>query len=148
MMKTLQIVFPSSLLSPGSTGVLQLWGVPGQPPPPYSVWDASVTPLCLQHFISFTFLLSVHFSYNSLLRITWNDTFFLCNMLVHQPQSNSVLSVSVSDFTYVHAKHTVVMYGCESWTIKKAEHQRLDAFELREDSRESLGLQEDPTCPS
>ena len=24
----------------------------------------------------------------------------------------------------------VVMYGCESWTIKKAEHQRMDAFEL------------------
>ena len=24
----------------------------------------------------------------------------------------------------------VVMYGCESWTIKKAEHQRNDAFEL------------------
>ena len=32
----------------------------------------------------------------------------------------------------------VVMYGCESWTVKKAEHQRIDAFELwcwrREDS--------------
>ena len=25
---------------------------------------------------------------------------------------------------------TVVMYGCESWTIKKAEHRRIDAFEL------------------
>ena len=25
----------------------------------------------------------------------------------------------------------VVLYGCESWTIKKAEHQRIDAFELR-----------------
>ena len=25
----------------------------------------------------------------------------------------------------------VVMYGCESWTIKKAECQRIDAFELR-----------------
>ena len=25
----------------------------------------------------------------------------------------------------------VVMYGCESWTIKKAEHQRTEAFELR-----------------
>ena len=25
----------------------------------------------------------------------------------------------------------VVMYGCESWTIKKAEHRRTDAFELR-----------------
>ena len=24
----------------------------------------------------------------------------------------------------------VVIYGCESWTIKKAEHQRMDAFEL------------------
>ena len=37
----------------------------------------------------------------------------------------------------------VVMYGCESWTIKKAECQRIDAFELRfgEDSSESLGQQ-------
>ena len=26
---------------------------------------------------------------------------------------------------------TVVMYGCESWAVKKAEHQRIDAFELR-----------------
>ena len=24
----------------------------------------------------------------------------------------------------------VVMYGCEIWTLKKAEHQRIDAFEL------------------
>ena len=24
----------------------------------------------------------------------------------------------------------VVMYGCESWTVKKAERQRIDAFEL------------------
>ena len=24
----------------------------------------------------------------------------------------------------------VVMYGCESWTVKKAEHQRIDVFEL------------------
>ena len=24
----------------------------------------------------------------------------------------------------------VVMYGCESWTIKEAEHQRIDTFEL------------------
>ena len=36
--------------------------------------------------------------------------------------------------TMVHLVKTivypVVMYGCESWTIKKAEHQRIDAFEL------------------
>ena len=36
--------------------------------------------------------------------------------------------------TKVHLAKTmvfpVVMHGCESWTIKKAEHQRIDAFEL------------------
>ena len=45
----------------------------------------------------------------------------------------------------------VVMYGCESWTMKKAEHQRIDAFELcgvGEDSWESRGLQGDLTIPS
>ena len=31
----------------------------------------------------------------------------------------------------------LVMYGCESWTIKKAEHQRLVAFELLEKTLES-----------
>ena len=44
----------------------------------------------------------------------------------------------------------VVMYGYESWTVKKAEHQRIDAFELwcwRRLLRESLGLQADPTSP-
>ena len=30
----------------------------------------------------------------------------------------------------VKAVFPVVMYGCESWTVKKAEHQRIDAFEL------------------
>ena len=42
----------------------------------------------------------------------------------------------------------VVTYGCESWTIKKAEHWRIDAFEVGEDSWESLGLQGDPTSPT
>ena len=47
-----------------------------------------------------------------------------------------------------------VMYGCENWTIKKAEHQRIDAFELwywglnTTESGESLGLQGDPTSTS
>ena len=38
----------------------------------------------------------------------------------------------------------VVMYGCESWTVKKAECQRIDAFELWCWRRL---LQEDPTSP-
>ena len=32
----------------------------------------------------------------------------------------------------------VVMYVCESWTIKKAEHRRIDAFELLEKTLENL----------
>ena len=31
---------------------------------------------------------------------------------------------------YVPMVFPVVMYGCESWTVKKAEHRRIDAFEL------------------
>ena len=58
----------------------------------------------------------------------------------------------------------VVMYGCESWSIKKAEHRIIDAFELRCWKRllrvpwtraslvaqlvESLGLQGDLTSQS
>ena len=44
----------------------------------------------------------------------------------------------------------VVMYGCESWTVKKAEHQRIDALNCGagEDSCEPLGLQGDPISPS
>ena len=41
------------------------------------------------------------------------------------------------DITFLTKVHTVkamvfpvVMYGCESWIIKKAEHRRIDAFEL------------------
>ena len=42
----------------------------------------------------------------------------------------------------------VVMYGCENWTVKKAECRRIDAFELCCYRRESLGLQGDLTSPS
>ena len=79
------------------------------------------------------------------------------------------------DITLPTKVHTVkamvfpVMYGCESWTIKKSKHQRIDAFELSktidnksqfrqessclkqedsetgEDSSEFLGLQRDQT---
>ena len=42
----------------------------------------------------------------------------------------------------------VVMYGCESWTIKKAERRRIDAFELWCSRRLLRILQGDPTSPS
>ena len=48
---------------------------------------------------------------------------------------NSILeSRGITLLTKVHLVKamvfSVVMYGCESWTAKKAEHQRIDAFEL------------------
>ena len=48
---------------------------------------------------------------------------------------NSILqSRDISLLTNVHLVKAmvfpVVMYGCESWTIKKAEHQRIDPLEL------------------
>ena len=43
----------------------------------------------------------------------------------------------------------VVMYGCESWNIRKAEHQEVMLLNcgVAEDSWESLGLQGDPASP-
>ena len=46
---------------------------------------------------------------------------------------NIFKSMDIALPTKVHLVKTlvfpVVMYGCESWTIKKAEHRRIDAFE-------------------
>ena len=64
---------------------------------------------------------------------------------------------TVSDFIFWAPKSLqtamvfpVVMYGCESWTVKKAERRRIDAFELWCWRRllRVLGLQGDPTSPS
>ena len=47
---------------------------------------------------------------------------------------NILKSRDITLLTKVHLVKSVifpvVMYGCESWTIKKVEHQRIDAFEL------------------
>ena len=47
---------------------------------------------------------------------------------------NSLKRRNITSSTKVHLVKAmafpVVMYGCQSWNIKKAEHQRIDAFEL------------------
>ena len=40
------------------------------------------------------------------------------------------ITLSTKDHLIKAMVFPVVMYGCESWTIKKAEHRRIDAFEL------------------
>ena len=60
-----------------------------------------------------------------------------CLLLGRKVMTNldSILkSIDITLLTKVHLVKAmvfpVVMYGCESWTIKKAKHQRIDAFEL------------------
>ena len=69
-------------------------------------------------------------------------------------QDSILKSRNITLLTKVHLVKAmvfpVVMYGCESWTIEKAEHRRTDAFELwyGEDSWESLGLRGNQTSQS
>ena len=51
--------------------------------------------------------------------------------ITYSVRSNiSILFYSKTVFYYWSMVFPVVMYGCESWTIKKAEHRKIDAFEL------------------
>ena len=61
----------------------------------------------------------------------------------HHNKANITIQSHTMDFP-------VVMYRCEGWTIKKAEHQRIHAFELWCWRRllRIPGLQGDPTNPS
>ena len=60
-----------------------------------------------------------------------------CLLLGRKPMTNLSSILKNRDITLPTKVHLVkatlfpvVMYGCESWTIKKAEHRRIDAFEL------------------
>ena len=60
-----------------------------------------------------------------------------CLLLGRKVMTNLDSIFKSRDITLPHKVHLVkdmvfpvVMYGCESWTVKKAEHQRIDAFEL------------------
>ena len=60
-----------------------------------------------------------------------------CLLLGRKPMTNLDSILKSRDVTLPTKVHLVkamvfpvVMYGCEIWTVKKAEHQRIDAFEL------------------
>ena len=60
-----------------------------------------------------------------------------CLLLGRKVMTNPDSTLKSRDITLLKKVHLikamvfpVVMYGCESWTIKKAEHQRINAFEL------------------
>ena len=45
-------------------------------------------------------------------------------------KSRDIIALSTKVHIVKAVVFPIVMYGCESWTIKKAEHQRIDAFKL------------------
>ena len=58
-------------------------------------------------------------------------------LLGRKAMTNLDRVLKIRDVTLLTKVHTVksmvfpvVMYGCGGWTLKKAEHQRIDAFEL------------------
>ena len=60
-----------------------------------------------------------------------------CSLLGRNVMTNLDSMLKSRDITLPTTVHLVkamvfpvVMYGCESWTVKKAEHQRIDVFEL------------------
>ena len=61
-----------------------------------------------------------------------------CLLLGRKAMENLVSALKSKDITLLTKVHLikamvfpVVMYGCEIWIIKKAEHHRIDAFKLR-----------------
>ena len=85
-----------------------------------------------------------------------------CLLLGRKAMTNLDSILKIRDITLLTKVHLaeamvfpVVMYGCESWTIRKAERQRIDAFELwcwrrllRVRFLQVVGLQGDPTSQS
>ena len=79
-----------------------------------------------------------------------------CLLLRRKAMTNLGRILKSKDITLLTKVHTVkamvfllVIHGCKSWTIKKAERQRIDAFELWCWRRllRVLGLQRDPSSP-
>ena len=66
----------------------------------------------------------------------WNDKIKRCLLLGRKARTNLGSILKSRDITFLTKVHIfkamvfpVDMYRCESWTIKKAEHHRTDAFE-------------------
>ena len=69
------------------------------------------------------------------LKLNIQKTKIMASSLFTSWQTDGETMETVTDFILGGSKikamvFPVVMYGCESWTVKKAERQRIDAFEL------------------
>ena len=79
----------------------------------------------------------IFFSSNIIAECDWSHEIKRCLLIGIKAMTNSDSVVKSRDITLPTKVHivknmvfSVVMYGYESWTIKKAEHRRIDAFNL------------------
>ena len=66
---------------------------------------------------------------NSLSYTTWNRRLVGWDQPTYNSQNNEQQEIIALPSSQGYG-FSVVMYGCESWTVKKAERRRIDAFEL------------------
>ena len=89
--------------------------------------------LCIRwpNYWSFSFSISFSNEYSGLtsFRIDWFDLFAVQGTQESSP-TPQFKNINSSVHIVKAISFSVVMYRCESWTIKKAKHQRTDTFEL------------------
>jgi len=100
--------------------------------------------LCIQRGISFLFSFAFSFSsflsylFGSKITVDGTSALKLRHLLLERKAMTNLDSILKSRDITLPTKvrlveamvFPVVMYGCENWTIKTAEHQEIDAFEL------------------
>ena len=99
-----------------------------------SVMPSNHLVLCRPLFLPLSAFPSIRvFSSESVLHIRWQKYWSFSFSISPSNEYSGLISFSIDwiDLPVVKAMaFPVVMYRCESWTIKKAEHQKTDAFEL------------------
>ena len=122
------LVFPLHFLGPAvggpGTGVEAL---PGFAAPAESFYSFYGQFLLFDYFCTCLFL-TIHFK-----KLSWGQRLWLLDFLIFESPTISSTAIYLCPTKVCLVKaivFPVIMYGCESWTIKKAECQRIDAFEL------------------
>ena len=100
--------------------------------PPQAAWVPSLGPSSWQHLFWVNLSKSNKHIYTCPLNLSyWFSPVYL---IIASPLDSMLKSRDITLPTKVHLVKAmvfpVVMYGCESWNVNKAERQRIDAFEL------------------
>ena len=101
--------------------------LPSSPhPPPLSFFYSLVHPF-VHWFAQFFFKFLSHMNFNLL---ALNKSLFVVSYQLDSIFKSRDITLPTKVRLVKAMVFPVVMYGCESWTVKKTKHQRIDAFEL------------------